>query len=290
MVNSFGIILAGGNGTRLHPLTKVVNKHLLPVFDKPMIFYPLSTLMLTGIRDIAIIVRPQDLSLYRTLFSKPESLGINLRFLVQKSPNGIPEAYLIAKQLIKDKSVTLILGDNIFLGQGLGRTLTKSIVTKGAKVFGFPVNNPQDYGVIKFDSKNNKIVKIIEKPQKFVGNLAVPGLYFTDTSVVEIANDLKKSKRGELEISDLLNVYAKNQNLKIELFQRGIGWMDAGSINSLFEASDLVQVLQKRQGLQFSSPDEIAWRNGWINDKQLLINSDAYKLTEYGKYLRMLIN
>jgi len=289
MVESFGIILAGGNGTRLFPLTKVVNKHLLPVFDKPMIYYPLSTLMLAGIRDVLIIVRPQDLSLYQSLFPKPELLGINLRFLVQKEPNGIPDAYLIGKKLINNRPVTLILGDNIFLGQGLGRTLTNSIVSKGAKIFGFPVNNPQDYGVLELDQSSNKVIRVVEKPKEFIGNLAVPGLYFTDAAVGEIAYDLKKSLRGELEIADLLNVYAERNQLEAELFQRGIGWMDAGSVNSLFEAAELVQVLQKRQGLQFSSPEEIAWRNKWISDEQLIFNSQNYGATEYGNYLRSLL-
>lgn len=289
MVESCGIILAGGNGTRLYPLTKVVNKHLLPVFDKPMIFYPLATLMLTGIRDILVIVRAQDFKLYQELFPKPENLGINLRFIVQRNPNGIPEAYLIGKKFINSRPVTLILGDNIFLGQGLGRTLSNSVVSTGAKIFGFPVNNPQEYGIIKINKKNSKIVRIVEKPHKFISNIAVPGLYFTDSNVTEIASELTKSSRGELEISDLLNIYAKNHQLRVELFQRGIGWMDTGSVDSLFEASELVRVLQKRQGLQFSSPDEIAWRNKWISDAQLIRNSHNYGETRYGKYLRNLL-
>lgn len=289
MVNNCGIILAGGNGTRLQPLTKVVNKHLLPIYDKPMIFYPLSSLMLAGIRDIAIITRPQDADLYSQLFPNPEDLGISIKFLIQEKPSGIPDAYLVAEKFINERSVTLILGDNLFLGQSLGRTLSNSIVDTGAKIFAFPVNNPHDYGVVTFDKKTKKVTQIIEKPNTFISNLAVPGIYFTDNEVCEITKSLKTSPRGELEISDLLNIYISRNKLEVEVFQRGIGWMDAGSISSLFEASDLVQVLQRRQGLRFNSPDEIAWRNNWITDSQLYINAKNYDGTEYGDYLSTLL-
>jgi glucose-1-phosphate thymidylyltransferase len=289
MVENCGIILAGGNGTRLLPLTKVVNKHLLPIFDKPMIFYPLSSLMLAGIRDIAIITRPQDAHLYSQLFPNPDDLGISLTFLTQEKPVGIPQAYIIAQNFIGDRSVTLILGDNLLLGQGLGRTLANSVTSVGAKIFAFPVKNPQDYGVVIFDELTKKVNKIIEKPKEFFSNLAVPGIYFTDNNVIEIAKALTISPRGELEITDLLNTYIKLNQLGIEVFQRGVGWMDAGSIDSLFEASDLVQVLQKRQGLRFNSPDEIAWRNSWITDSQLFENARKYHGTDYGEYLFSLL-
>lgn len=289
MVDSCGVILAGGNGLRLRPLTLVTNKHLLPVYDKPMIFYPLSTLMLAGIRDIAIITRPDDLKLYSSMFLEPEALGVSIKFLTQEIPLGVPEAYLIAEKFIGQRSVTLILGDNIFIGQGLGRTLSKSIVSTGAKVFSFQVSNPQNYGVIKFNSKTHKIEKIIEKPKEFVSNLVVPGLYFTSSEVVEIAKSLEISKRGELEISDLLNVFISNGRLEVENFQRGIGWIDAGTIDSLYEASNLVRVLQARQGYIYNSPDEIAWRNKWISDRQLDLNSKKYTGTAYGTYLRNLL-
>jgi glucose-1-phosphate thymidylyltransferase len=290
MVDNCGIILAGGNGTRLNPLTTVVNKHLLPIYDKPMIFYPLSSLMLAGIRDIAIITRPQDSHLYSQLFSRPEDLGISIKFLIQEKPSGIPDAYIVAKDFIGTRSVTLILGDNLFLGQNLGRTLSNSLVSSGAKIFAFPVSNPKDYGVVSFDKATKKVNQIIEKPNNFVSNLAVPGIYFTDNEVCEIVKSLKASPRGELEIVDLLNIYISRNKLEVEVFQRGIGWMDAGSISSLFEASDLVQVLQRRQGLRFNSPDEIAWRNNWITDSQLAYNANKYAGTEYGDYLTSLLN
>jgi glucose-1-phosphate thymidylyltransferase len=290
LVEACGIILAGGNGLRLRPLTLVLNKHLLPVYDKPMIFYPLSTLMLAGIRDIAIITRPEDIKLYSDLFSNPEDLGISIRFLTQEKPLGVPEAYLIAEKFIGRKSVALILGDNIFVGQGLGRTLSTSIVSEGAKIFSFPVSNPQDYGVIKLNQKTNKAEKIIEKPKTFVSNLAVPGLYFTGSEVVELAKLLDISDRGELEISDLLNLYISNGQIEVNNFQRGIGWIDAGTINSLYEASNLVKVLQARQGFIFNSPDEIAWRNKWISDQQLEANSKKYVGTGYGEYLKNLLS
>jgi glucose-1-phosphate thymidylyltransferase len=290
MVDSCGVILAGGNGTRLLPLTRVINKHLLPIYDKPMIFYPLSSLMLAGIRDIAIITRPQDINLYSQLFSNPAELGISIKFLTQEKPLGIPEAYIIAQNFIGDRSVTLILGDNLLLGQGLGRTLANSVVSMGAKIFAFPVKNPQDYGVVDFNKQTKKVNKIIEKPTEFISNLAVPGVYFTDNNVIEIAKSLIVSPRGEFEITDLLNRYIELNQLEIEVFQRGVGWMDAGSINSLFEAADLVQVLQKRQGLRFSAPDEIAWRNNCITDFQLINNAKKYSGTDYGDYLLSLLN
>lgn len=289
MVESCGIILAGGNGTRLLPLTKVVNKHLLPIYDKPMIYYPLSSLMLAGIRDIAIITRPEDIKLYSQLFSNHSELGISITLLPQEKPQGIPDAYVIAEKFINKRSVTLILGDNLLLGQGLGRTLASSVVDKGAKIFAFPVKNPQDYGVVVIDEKSKKIKEIIEKPKKFISNLAVPGVYFTDFDATNIAKTLTFSARGELEIVDLLNIYLENNLLEIEVFQRGIGWMDAGSVDSLFEAAELIQVLQKRQGLRLNAPEEIAWRNKWISDKKLLIHAKKYSGTDYGDYLLTLL-
>ena len=290
MVNSCGIILAGGNGTRLRPLTQVVNKHLLPIYDKPMIFYPLSTLMLSGIRDIAIICRPQDKQIYMQLFESLGDLGISIKFLIQDKPLGIPQAYIIAEEFIAGRSVTLILGDNIFLGQGLGRFLANSVKKIGAKIFAFPVSNPEDYGVLSYGKDSNELIKIIEKPKVFHSNLAVSGIYFTDNSVCEIAKTLKESKRGELEIADLLNKYIARSQLEVEILNRGIGWMDAGTIKSLSEASELVRVLQERQGLRFNSPDEIAWRSKWISDYQLSQNADRFSGTEYGSYLLSLLS
>lgn len=289
MVESCGIILAGGNGTRLLPLTKVINKHLLPIYDKPMIYYPLSSLMLAGVRDIAIIARPEDIKLYSQLFSNPSEFGISITLLPQEKPHGIPEAYIIAEKFINKRSVILILGDNLLLGQGLGRTLASSIVSNGAKIFAFPVKNPQDYGVVIIDEKTKKAKEIIEKPKNFISNLAVPGIYFTDSHAIELAKTLSLSARGELEIVDLLNKYLEINLLEIEVFQRGIGWMDAGSIDSLFEASELIQVLQKRQGLRINSPEEIAWRNKWITDKQLFLNAKKFSGTDYGDYLLTLL-
>jgi glucose-1-phosphate thymidylyltransferase len=289
MKNTCGIILAGGNGTRLYPLTSVINKHLLPIYDKPMIFYPLSTLMMAGIRDIAIITRERDKELYYSLLGDGKNFGINIEYLTQDNTNGVPEAYVIGEQFISERNVTLILGDNIFVGQGLGKALEISSDAKGAQIFAFPVVNPQDYGVVTIDYNSKKILSLEEKPKDSKSNLAVPGLYFTDYRAIEFAKSLKPSLRGELEISHLLDRYLKLGELEVSVFRRGIGWMDAGSIDSLYAANELVEVLQKRQGLRFACPEEIAWRSGWISEKELSQQATRYKATDYGTYLNSLL-
>ena len=289
MSNRCGILLAGGNGTRLFPLTKSINKHLLPVYDKPMIFYPLSTLMMAGIRDIAIVTRSIDVDLYRNLLGDGSAFGISLSFLVQDKANGIPEGYVLAKKFIGDRDIALILGDNILIGQGLGKTLETTSENSGARIFAFPVNNPQDYGVVTLNQVSGRILKLEEKPNNPQSNLAVPGVYFTDNRAIEIAESLTKSARGEFEISDVLNWYLDQDQLEVSTFRRGIGWMDAGSVQSLYEASELVQVLQKRQGLRFACPEEIAWRNKWISDDQLMSQATKYPNTDYGRYLASLL-
>lgn len=289
MSNRCGILLAGGNGTRLSPLTKSINKHLLPVYDKPMVFYPLSTLMMAGIRDIAVVTRSIDVDHYKNLLGDGSGFGISLTFLVQDQANGIPEGYVLAKKFVGDRDIALILGDNILIGQGLGKTLESSTEKPGARIFAFPVNNPQDYGVVTLNPESGRILKLEEKPKNPKSNLAVPGVYFTDNRAIEIAESLTKSARGEFEISDVLNWYLKRDQLEVSTFRRGIGWMDAGSVQSLYDAGELVQVLQKRQGLRFACPEEIAWGNKWISDEELRNQSKKYPNTDYGNYLASLI-
>ncbi|CAB4768960.1 unannotated protein [freshwater metagenome] len=284
-----GIIMAGGNGTRLSPLTISVNKHLLPVYDKPMIYYPLSTLMMSGIRDIAIITRKDDRAAYERLLGSGRQIGISLTYLEQEEPKGIPQAYQISSEFIGNRNVGLILGDNIFLGQGMGNLLKKASQTLHAEIFAFPVKNPEDYGVVVLDEATNKIIKIVEKPKIRQSNLAIPGLYFTNSDVVNRSRNLKTSSRGEFEITDVLNSYLSEDKLEIEIFRRGIGWMDAGSVESLYSAGELIRVLQERQGLRFGSPEEIAWRNGWISSKELLASTSKYGDTSYGVYLNSIL-
>ena len=283
-----GIIMAGGNGTRLSPLTISVNKHLLPVYDKPMFYYPLSTLMMSGIREIAIITKKEDRIAYERLLGSGQQLGISLTYLEQNEPKGIPQAYEIASEFIGGRNVGLILGDNIFLGQGMGNLLKKASQTPHAEIFAFPVKNPEDYGVVVLDEKTNKIIKIEEKPKTKQSNLAIPGLYFTNSDVINRSKNLKLSSRGEFEITDVLNSYLVEDKLDIEIFRRGIGWMDAGSVESLYSAGELVRVLQERQGLRFGSPEEIAWRNKWISSEELLASALKYRDTSYGIYLNSL--
>jgi glucose-1-phosphate thymidylyltransferase len=289
MRETCGLLLAGGNGTRLFPLTKVVNKHLLPIYDKPMIYYSLSTLMIAGIKEVAIIVRPEDKTLFERIFKDGKYLGMNINYIVQDSPLGIPQAYILAKSFIDDRNVAMTLGDNIFLGQGLGETFANLTQIKGMKVFAFPVKNPQDYGVIQFEAKTKKIISIEEKPIKPKSNYVIPGIYFSDNSVVALAESLKPSKRGEFEIVDLINIYNSNNLLSVEFFRRGTGWMDAGSPEALYSAGELVSVLQERQGMRFGSPEEIAFRLGWINKKQLEQIAINNGNTSYGKYLLSLL-
>lgn len=285
-----GILLAGGNGSRLAPLTHATNKHLLPIFDKPMFFHPLSTLLMAQIRTIIMIVRPSDLEQYKSFFYDGSSLGVEIIYRVQNSPIGIPDAYTLTKSQIQQKNSLLVLGDNILLGQGMASQLSVPDDFQGARIFGFPVNNPSEYGVIDYDYDSQKIRRIIEKPQTFVSNLAIPGIYFMDSTVFDRVSDLAPSERGELEIVDLLNSYLSDGTLEVEIFQRGVGWLDAGTVESLFLASETIKVLQERQGLMFANPDEIAWRNGWINDSQLVKNASKWGSTKYSGYLKALLN
>ena len=286
--NMCGIILAGGSGSRLFPMTVTLNKHLIPIYDKPMIYYPLTTLMLAGIRDIAIICRPQDLNHYKELFGTGEQFGINIGYLKQESPEGIPQAYKIAEKFIGNRNVSLILGDNLFLGQGLGRTLRATLDIEGAQIFAFPVRNPERYGVVNIDRNSKEILELNEKPINSTSNLAIPGLYISDCRVIEFAKKIEKSQRGEYEIIDILRQYLKIGEIKLELFSRGIGWMDAGTTETLFAASELVRVLQERQGMKFGSPEEVAWQNGWISDGELDLLINKMPENEYSLYLKNL--
>ena len=283
-----GIILAGGHGTRMSPLTKAVNKQLLPVYDKPLIFYPLSILMLAGIKDILIIVNKGQLSEFKKILPNGNSLGIKIEYLQQKNPGGLPEAFIIGEKFIGKDNVALILGDNFFYGQSLTEKLRKCIkLKKGAKVFLYPVNNPSQYGIAEI--KNNKIKKIVEKPKKPFSNLAITGLYFFDNSVVKFSKQLKPSKRNEIEIVDLLKKYKSKSKLSAEFIGRGAAWLDAGSIKDFYEASSFVAAIENRQGQKIGCLEEIALRNNWINKKSLLSSIKFYGKCEYSNYLSKLI-
>jgi glucose-1-phosphate thymidylyltransferase len=285
-----GIILAGGSGSRLYPITRAVSKQLLPVYDKPMIYYPLTVLMLAGIRNILIITTPQDVSAYERLLGTGEQWGITLSYAVQPRPEGLAQAFIIGRDFIGTDSVTLILGDNIFWGQGLGESLKK--VTKknrGATVFGYWVNDPQRYGVVEFDLKG-KPVQIIEKPSAPKSNYAITGLYFYDNRVVEYASLLKPSARGELEITDLNRTYLDQGELEVSILSRGIAWLDTGTHESMLQASVFVETIQSRQGLKVSCPEEIAFRAGYIDRAQLVRLAESLNKNEYGNYLLQLAN
>ena len=285
-----GIILAGGMGTRMSPLTKAVNKQLLPLYDKPLIYYPLSVLMLAGIKKILIIVNKGQLNQFRKILPEKNNLGISLEYKEQKRPGGLPEAFTIGEKFINKDSVSLILGDNFFYGQSLTKILKKNINLKfGAKVFIHPVKNPQLYGVATLN-KNNKVSKLIEKPKKTNSNLAVTGLYFFDNKVVELTKKLKPSKRGELEIIDLLNIYKKKNKLKAELIGRGGSWLDTGNIKDFNDASNFIATIESRQGLKIACLEEIALNNNWIKAKQLKDSIKFYGNCDYSKYLKSLIN
>jgi glucose-1-phosphate thymidylyltransferase len=283
-----GIVLAGGTGSRLYPLTVAVSKQLLPVYDKPMVYYPLSTLMLAGVTEILILTTPQDLDQFKRLLGNGDQWGISLEYKVQEAPNGIAEAFILAEEFIDGDSVALILGDNIFHGSGLGTTLQDFQKKAGATVFAYKVANPQEYGVISFDD-NGKALSIEEKPAKPKSNYVIPGLYFYDESVVALAKQLKPSARGELEITDLNNLYLDQGLLNVEVLERGTVWLDTGTIGSLMDASEFVRVLEVRQGTKISAPEEIAWRLGRISSEQLLLLADAYGKSGYGDYLRSLL-
>ena len=289
MINK-GIILAGGMGTRMSPLTKAVNKQLLPLYDKPLIYYPLSVLMLSGIRKILIIVNKGQLNQFRKILPEKNNLGISLEYKEQVRPGGLPEAFTIGEKFINKDSVCLILGDNFFYGQSLTKILRKNMnLNSGAKIFVHPVKSPHLYGVATLN-KNRKIVKLEEKPKKTKSNYAVTGLYFFDNKVVELTKKLKPSKRGELEIIDLLNLYKRKKKLKAEFIGRGGSWLDTGNINDFYDASNFISTIEKRQGLKIACLEEIALNNNWIDKKQIKIAADFYGKCDYSKYLYSLIN
>ena len=279
-----GLLLAGGKGTRLAPITSVVNKHLLPIYDKPMIYYPLSTLMLSGLREIALITNPGDVNTFQKLLGDGSQFGIELTYLIQDKPNGLPEAFIIAEEFLNGANSVLALGDNLLIGQGFGRILGENIDKDGASVFAFPVKNPSEYGVVEFNS-GGKVISLEEKPINPKSRYAIPGLYFMDSRASIFSNALKPSQRGELEITDLLNLYHKIDSLHVIALERGTGWLDTGTTESLFAASELVRVLQERQGYRISMPEEVALNNGWITSQDLLKTAGAFGSTSYGKYL-----
>ena len=282
------IILAGGTGSRLGPLTKVTNKQLLPLYDKPLIFYPLSILMLAGIRDILIITNPYEDINFKKILGNGSNFGIKIQYLTQQKPNGLPEAFIIGENFINKKNVALILGDNFFYGQGFTKRLKEQIKMKsGSTIFSYKVNNPQNYGVAEV--KNNKILNIKEKPKKSKSNLAITGLYFFDKNVVNFSKKLKPSKRKELEIIDLLKKYLKKKKLKIEFMGRGSAWLDTGNVESLFETSQFISNIEKRQGLKIACLEEIALNNKWISKSIVKKQINFYGNCEYSKYLKKLI-
>ncbi len=280
-----GIILAGGSGTRLYPLTLVTSKQLLPVYDKPMIYYPLSTLMLAGIRDILIISTPTDTPKFSQLLGDGHQFGLNLSYAIQESPDGLAQAFIIAEDFIGDDSVAMVLGDNIFYGSGLGHLLRQAAKNEGrATIFGYYVENPQAFGVVEFD-ENNKPVSIVEKPKEPKSNYAVTGLYFYDNKVVEYAKSLKPSARGELEISDINQIYLDNEELDIKLLGRGYAWLDTGTVDNLLDASNFIRTIERLQGIQISAPEEIAYNNNWITREELIESAKKYGKSSYGQHL-----
>lgn len=284
-----GIILAGGKGTRLYPLTISLSKQLLPIYDKPMIYYPISVLMLAGIKDILIISTPHDLPQYKQLLGDGHKLGVNFEYKVQEKPRGLADAFIIGEEFIGKDSVCLILGDNVFYGQGLTDLLMSAKNNKsGATIFGYPVKDPREFGVVEFDDNLN-VLSIEEKPKEPKSNYAVPGLYFYDNEVIDIAKNVKPSARGEVEITSINNEYLKRNKLKVELMRRGMAWLDTGNPSNMLKASMFVETVQERQGLFVACLEEIAWRQGFINDEQLMALTDNLKQTEYGKYILSLL-
>ena len=287
-----GIILAGGSGTRLYPITKAVSKQILPLYDKPMIYFPLSVLMLAGIREVLIISTPRDIHCFEELFGDGEWLGMHFEYAVQDKPRGLADAFIVGKDFIGSDDVALVLGDNIFYGQSFTATLKKAAekirTQKGAVIFGYYVADPTAYGVVEFD-KNGRVLGVEEKPANPKSNYAVPGLYFYDNSVVEIAANVKPSARGEIEITAVNNEYLARQQLKVELLGRGMAWLDTGTYDGLLEASNFIATIEKRQGLYVSCIEEIAYANGWLSKEKLLELAKGYK-TDYGRYLEFIAN
>lgn len=283
-----GIILAGGSGTRLYPLTQITSKQLLPIYDKPMIFYPLSTLMLAGIKDILIISTPTDLPNFEKLLGNGSELGIKLSYKVQPSPDGLAQAFLIGEEFINGDSCAMILGDNIYYGNGLGKILREAVENNKnnkATVFGYYVNDPERFGIVEFDD-NNKVISVEEKPTNPKSNYAITGLYIYDNRVVEFAKQVKPSKRGELEITDLNRIYLEKGDLEVKLLGRGFAWLDTGTIDSLHEAASFVKTIEDRQGIKISAPEEIAYLKGWITKEILLEAANRYGKSSYGEHLK----
>lgn len=280
-----GIILAGGSGTRLHPLTLAVSKQLMPVYDKPMIYYPLSTLMLAGIKEILIISTPHDLPNFERLLGDGSKIGCKFSYAVQEKPNGLAQAFVIGEDFIGDDKVALVLGDNIFYGSGMSKLLQNSTKEEGGVIFAYQVHDPERYGVVDFDDDNN-VISIEEKPEKPKSNYAVPGLYFYDNDVVEIAKNIQPSARGEFEITDVNKEYLKRGKLKVGVFDRGTAWLDTGTFTSLMQASQFVQVIEERQGLKIGAIEEVAYRMGYISKEQLDLIAEPLCKSGYGSYLK----
>jgi glucose-1-phosphate thymidylyltransferase len=280
-----GIILAGGSGSRLFPITKGISKQLLPIYDKPMIYYPLSILMLSDIKEVLIISNPEYIQFYRNLLGDGTNLGMRIEYKVQEKPRGLADAFIVGEDFIEDDNVCLILGDNVFYGQGFGpRLKNASKIEDGAVIFGYYVNNPVDFGVVEFDNENN-VISLEEKPSEPKSNYAIPGLYYYDNSVVKRAKNLKPSKRGEIEITDLNREYLNDNKLKVELLGRGFAWLDTGTYDGLANATDFVRTIQKRTGLYISCLEEIAYRSKWIDKSQMSKIAEEHKNTEYGQYI-----
>lgn len=284
-----GIILAGGSGTRLYPITKGISKQLMPIYDKPMIYYPLSVLMLAGIKDILIITTPHDNDQFQRLLGDGSDLGCNFQYAIQEVPNGLAQAFVIGKDFIGDDSVALILGDNIFYRSEMSKLLTECVDPDGGVVFAYPVHDPERYGVVEFDENYNAL-SIEEKPAQPKSNYAVPGLYFYNNSVVKVAEELEPSARGEYEITDVNKHYLEANNLKVKVFGRGTAWLDTGTFESLHDASEFVRVIEKRQGWKVGCIEEIAWRKGFIDKSQLLKLAAEVEKSGYGKYLKRIAN